>query len=251
MEIDVSLNITWSFRSYSHVAQNLVPYYVGLLGGNLTMEDNCFVGGNPRIVPVINEGGVIIDNNRTFVQRYEEVKNKTQCDYRAEVKTGTLEDPDESFLSACHVSNGKVCTASSIRKVDVPCLRSLDEIFLNEVKIVNSNTTRTYLLCPKSEYRIDHDDPSLVASMPSSMPIIFGRPNMHVLCGATGSAKGDCVVTGGERHVDVLKIFGNQSPPITNAFISGVSFVDARSSNVHVQSDSNIHFHDCLFEVSC
>ena len=57
------------------------------------------------------------------------------------------------------------------------------------------------------------------------------------------------MVAGGERHVDVKKLFDSNGPDVVNVLLSGITFTKANSANVFVQSDSSILLDDCIFEV--
>jgi len=213
------------------------------------MYDNCFIGGDELITNVVNENGVF-KSSSAFVQRQTSQIPITKCEFVAHVQEGTIEDRTnyDDLVFSCEKSDNSVCTATSLSKVDVPCLDSLDVIYNTEQNIYASEWVRTYLLRPYTTYKIGSHG-SEEGSGDGSFPIIVNRPNMRVLCGPRGSSDKECVVSGGIVQLGVFDEFRVDGPAATNVLIQGITFHKATSTNVLASFPGDVLFEDCIFSV--
>jgi hypothetical protein len=203
------------------------------------MQDHCFLGNDNRIASV-----VISDKEKTqiqtmgkFMQRQTEDMPPTKCDFLA-AKSGKADGIAGQMLTIQNFSQGGsdreaadsvTCTASAYLKNadkgkhEIPCVESLDDIYHTEATVTNEHSVRTYILCPNRTYEIRSKNKN---ANNGSAPIIIGRSNVHVLCGADGNSDNNCVLNGGEVQLAVYDEF-NIKHSVDNTLVQGVTFTEA------------------------
>jgi hypothetical protein len=219
-----------------------LAYIVGVDDGDLTMRDNCFIGNDDHIVPVIVENS-LVDVRDSFVQRQSDIPTPTQCQFLSV----TLLERNYS----CAPSDAHACSASSLSKVldEIPCLNSLDGIDKIESEIENDQWTRTYILCANTTFTVGSTGDISGPRKASSGPIVIGRPNIRIICGPDAKSRNGCVVSGGKLQLAIQDVF-QTGRPATNGYVRGLTFTGASSVNVLAVYPSDVEFRDCIFRVS-
>jgi hypothetical protein len=227
-----------------------LAFLISNAGGNLISHTNCFLDNDPRIVPIVTEQGNI-QATSSFVQRQVAVTSPTGCDFTASVTNGTLSRMGfEDVAFACTDSDAQTCGAASVKRVKVPCIDILNDVYQAESVVTDDSIVRTYLLCPKTTFKVATMNDNVGNPFDGSHPIIINRPNMRILCGAEGNSENNCVVSGGVFQLGIVDEFGTGGPPATNALVSGITFTGASSVNVQATFPSHVVLSDCIFKVS-
>jgi len=228
--------------------------------GDLTLHNNCFVDNDDAIAPVLNQDGQVHLHSNS-VQRETSVLPTTKCDF---VSTGMYDDnmgtaggdaksPFDPLARSCQQHDSDVCTASVLQEArgQVPCITDLQYIYDAEQQLESDAVTRTYRLCPDTDFDIQ---PISVGSgidkvtAYDSPPLIFGRSNIHVLCGADGKSSNRCVLKGGSIQVGIHDEFKTGvNEPLENVICKGLTFTDATTANVYATLSSDVLFDDCVF----
>lgn len=226
-------------------------------GGDLTGHTNCFIGNDPRIAPIVTENQFgNVQTTLSFVQRLSAELPPTGCEFLATVTTGTLDQLDfQDVAFTCQNSDAAVCTASSLNKVDPPCLTSLDDVYHFEANLTDDRSLRTYILCPGTKFEVggrnsNDGNPFDMSRSDGSYPIIINRPNMRVLCGADGSSQNDCVITGGDMQLGIIDEFNTGGLPAMNSLVRGITFTGASIANIQATFPCHVIVQDCIFRVS-
>jgi hypothetical protein len=230
-------------------------FLVGIFGGELSMHDNCFIGNDSRIAPVVTERLEIGTFAGNFVQRMTSQLSPTNCEFLAKVSGGGYLDLEKNDFDQvtfeCQQSDSNVCLASSLNDhYRVPCVNSLDSIYYNEDTLKEDSIVRTYILCPNTEYKIGSMNGDTGTPVDGFRPIVIGRPNVHILCGADGKSKNMCVLSGGVFQISLFDEFGSKTAA-SNTMVRGVTFTHASSVNFWVQFPGKVFLQDCIFNVSC
>jgi hypothetical protein len=227
-----------------------LAYFMCTTGGSLNAHNNCFLGNDERIAPIVNQNGAV-QTSASFVHRQTTTLPSTKCEFVSRVTEGTLDRLGfESVVFACEDSDASVCNAAALYKVYTPCLNSLDDIYHGEESLLSAEMTRTYILCPRTLYKIGSMNDENGNPFDGSLPIIINHPNMRVLCGADGKSDNECVITGGVVQLGIFDEFYTGGPPATDASVHGVTFTGASSVNVLASFPGDVLFHDCIFRVS-
>ena len=108
--------------------------------------------------------------------------------------------------------------------------------------------SRSYVLCPDKVYAIGSMDTS-TNLITDGQQFIRVRPNLALKCGEDGKVTNNCIVTGGDVHVDGTTYFGNKVSSVTNITIEGFTFSNAQKYSVWVTKPGDITFVDCVFSV--
>lgn len=205
----------------------------------MMLRDNCFLGNNDEIAPVVSQSSVISATSN-FNQRMTSFLPRSDCDFIAHNETGN------GFV--CQAAEASVCTATTTQNYRFPCVTYLDDIYFSEWDVLDSSVPRTYLLCPGTKFRVGsrHDD--FGTPIGGSYPIILGRSNIRVLCGADGSITNNCSVENGVVQVAHFDEFKTGGVPIVNALVSGISFEGASAINALVSGSGDVRFQDCVFK---
>jgi hypothetical protein len=224
-------------------------------GGDLTGHTNCFIGNDPRIAPIVTENGKA-QTSLSFVQRLSAELPPTGCEFHAIVTTGTLDQlgSQDVAFTCQNSSDADVCAASSLNKVDIPCLTNLDDVYHLEANLTDDRSLRTYILCPGTKFEVgrrngNNRSPFDLSPSDGSYPIIINRPNMRVLCGADGRSQNDCVITGGDMQLGIIDEFNTGGSPAMNALVRGVTFTGAGIANIQVTFPCHVVVQDCIFRV--
>ena len=102
------------------------------------------------------------------------------------------------------------------------CINNLNQIADNE-KNVNTNQQRTYHLCPNTNYdmaKIDFHNEFVRGQKP-----ISAQPNLRVVCGNDGRLQDNCVLRGGDLHIDATDLYGRRKRA-ANVYFEGITFAD-------------------------
>ena len=205
--------------------------------GELSLEDNCFVGNAAALTPVLTIGASSSASDTFWQQTYpDEVVPFTNCPFlaRGDVPNG----PFSCFMPTSLVT----CTAASLTNVTsplLPCESTLSDIQRKEAALVNDNVVRTYILCPNTDYLL-------------GSPLVLTRPNVRILCGADGQSGNQCIVTGGDVQ---MKVVGGAVDinafvkPLTNLLVHGLTFTQGEGVNVLVQHPCDLTLEQCIFMV--
>ena len=102
----------------------------------------------------------------------------------------------------------------------------------------NNSIPVTYIICPNTVF--DFDNPSNLWEM---------NGNTNYLCGADGSSKNNCTVTGGNAHFTIYSFTFNDSSK-ENILVSGFTFEKARFISGIIAAWGKHTFRDCIFKVS-
>lgn len=229
-----------------------MAYFVSNIRGTLTLHDNCFLGNDERIAPIVMEDGTL-ETSSTFVHRQKVHLPPTGCEFAARVAQGKLSRVGiKEVLFSCIPSDSSVCTASSLPRVELPCLTTLDDIYHGEeiLNTTDAEQTRTYVLCPQTTYLIASMNDESGKLVSGSLPIIVNHPNLRVLCGADGKQDNRCIIYGGVVQLGIFDEFQTQGPSATNVLVQGLTFSAASSVNVLARFPGDVFFRDCLFTVS-
>ena len=225
-------------------------------GGDLTGHTNCFIGNDPRIAPIVteNQHGKV-QTSVSFLQRLSAELPPTGCEFLSTVTTGTLNQlGSQDVAFTCQNSDAAVCAASSLNKVDLPCLTSLDDVYYFEAKLTDDRSLRTYILCPGTKFEVgsrngNNGRPFDLSPSDGSYPIIINRPNMRVLCGADGRSQNDCVITGGDMQLGIIDEFNTGGSPAMNSLVRGITFTGAFLANIQATFPCHVIVQDCIFRV--
>jgi len=238
-------------------AQTLLEYFIFNDGGDLTLHNNCWLGNDDVIAPVVNDDGGQALAYMNSVQRQTTVLPPTDCDFMSlgHVDTDTFQTAKHH---SCQTYDSPVCTAFALTKVmNPPCVEDLKVIYEIERDLDSDNATRTYRLCPDTKYNMLSSGGAEVGDSVTEHvhepPIVIGRSNIHLICGADGKSSNNCILDGGYIQLIVHNEFDvpEEHLPASNAVVQGITFTGAISTNVLVQSTMPIHikFHDCIFKV--
>ena len=209
---------------------------VGVKDGAAVLHNNCFLGNNEAIAPVvIEESSIIADTN--FVQRMSDLP-PSGCAFVSQVTAGesiyaTTNFTDTNFT--CVDSDAPVCGVSARSKhVDTPCLKSVNVIAEKEAAVVHDEFTRTYILCPNSTFAVN-------------VGLALEKSNVRILCGPDGASSNDCVLKGGSIQVSIVP----HKSAVVDGRIHGLTFSGAAVANVFMSTTSPSHFwlEDCVFRV--
>lgn len=214
--------------------------------GLLTLRSNCFIGNSGPIAPVVNDNGAVIHSSNS-VQRQTPEFPSTRCGF---ISHGSI-DKDTFNASAfkCEAPDVPVCRAAALSKVSVPCLQSLNEMYEIEQNLESDSNTRTHILCPETEYQLRGISEGIDTSSNKSLPIIIGRSNVHILCGADGKSDNRCLLSGGSVQLGVYDEYRSDTGRSTDALVQGLTFTGATSVNILANMPSSVHINDCVFKV--
>lgn len=216
-----------------------LPHLIYVEEASMMLHNNCFLGNDNDITPLVSQSSTIYAESN-FNQRTSSNLPKSNCDFIARNQTGP------EFV--CEAADAMVCKATAPQNYRYPCVTYLDDIYFSEWDVRDSSVTRTYLLCADTTFRVGsrHDDNG--TPMGGSYPIILGRSNIRVLCGADGKLENNCAVRDGVVQVAHFDEFDTNKAPIENAFVSGISFQEASAINVLVSGAGDVDFQDCVFK---
>lgn len=140
------------------------------------------------------------------------------------------------------------------------CYSSTTDIDLEELSLIQEAnydssmlSPRTYVLCPDTVIPIGTGDS--FDDWQGEFPLVIVNPNIHILCGESGSSENKCTLFGGEAQVQGLGSSdlpdSNIVPNASNFTIQGVTFKSALGTSVNFEiHGENIVIQDCLFLVS-
>lgn len=223
-----------------------MPNLIHIENAAVNLENNCFVGNDAGIAPVVVENASV-NAKSNFNQRTTNVIPNSGCEFVSHgVMTGAV-TPKMEYV--CEASDSPVCSNSQdTPSFRFPCVSYLDSIYFGEEQIVNANIPRTYLLCPNTVFRVGsrHTDEGIPVG--GSYPIILGRSNIRVLCGVDGRLENNCQILNGVVQVAHFDEYGTGGLPITNALVQGISFSGASSINVLISGKGDVVIQDCEFK---
>jgi len=129
------------------------------------------------------------------------------------------------------------------------CFTTINAMVLRESEITNTNEVRTYVFCPRSDFRIGKLDYS--KKLYAGQEMIPLRPNLHMKCGDSGERINQCTARWGDVLVDGTHYYGVGSPDtvLDNVVIEGFTFSDAGQHMAWISKAGSITFRDCAFEV--
>ena len=121
------------------------------------------------------------------------------------------------------------------------CIGSFDALRELEFKRWNNNTIPvTYVICPNTVFDMEVIKEQYQWEM---------NGNTNYLCGADGSSKNNCTVTGGDVHFQISYYAYGQSSK-NNILISGFTFEKAYFVNGVTGMSGKHTIRDCIFRVS-
>lgn len=128
------------------------------------------------------------------------------------------------------------------------CLTSINTMSVREALAFDTSLRRTYNLCPFTTYNVGtlNYDYELIEGQ-DMIPL---RPNIHVKCGDNGSHEDSCRIVGGDVQVDGTSFFGLDHDSLDNVILEGLTFVGVSRHNVWINKPGDVHFINCVFEVS-
>lgn len=78
-----------------------------------------------------------------------------------------------------------------------------------------------------------------------TQPLVIGRSHIQILCGPDGKASNDCRVKGGSVQLHVTDEFSSSANIV--ALVQGLTFSQAYSTNVLVDTTSDLLFSSCVW----
>jgi hypothetical protein len=219
---------------------------IGVYGGSLALDNTCFLDNDDRIAPVARSGGDLSSFSNS-VQRNSSALPITSCEF---ISLGDLE-PNGFNESAfqCTSADVPVCTATALSTVELTCFGDFSDIYDSEAEMDSDETTRTYRLCGSQEYLIRTSDAEDDDRENTTSPLIVGRSNVHVLCGADGKSNNGCRLRGGTYQLTIEDEY-RVGKPFQNVLIQGLTFQEATTYNVATGSNNDVMLNDCIFSVS-
>lgn len=218
-----------------------LPHLVYMESAPIALHHNCFIGNDDGIAPVVAQHSTVHFGSN-FNTRTTSQLSKSNCEFIAQNRTSLA---TEDFV--CENSDASVCTANHTPEYRFPCTSYLDDIYFSESDVKDSTVQRTYVLCPDTVFRVGSRHDQDGTPLGGSYPIILGRSNIRVLCGANGSFDNGCEVINGVVQVAHFDEFGNNNGPIANALVQGISFSGASAINALVSGTGDVVFRDCVF----
>ena len=158
------------------------------------------------------------------------------------------------FLSAFSVA------ARTVSAVDLgsgtSCIGSLDVLRSQEQLVVDDSTSRTYILCPNTEFEVAEVLLKGQAYSDGQSPILVGKSNLRIQCGEDGSSDNNCILTGGVYQLGFFRISSTEfadfeaasQEPIVNASIHGLTFKSAKTFNILAEGEGDLTIVGCVFE---
>jgi hypothetical protein len=128
------------------------------------------------------------------------------------------------------------------------CYDSLDPIRAAEQSLQDDSSVRTYVLCPETVFPVAKSFNQDGTPKTGQYPLILGRSNIHVLCGVDGKSENGCVLSGGLFQVGFFDEFQTGNPA-KNVLVQGLTFYDAKNTNVLAENKGDITIRDCIFQV--
>jgi hypothetical protein len=223
-----------------------LEYAVGLHQGSLTLENTCFLDNDDQLVPVAREGGQLKAFSNS-VQRNSTTLPGTKCDFVSEGRLERYGFNASDFV--CQSADSAVCTASALARVEPTCFRSFSEIDREELFLESDDATRTYRLCEDQVYQIRNFDADDDDRENTTTPLIIGRSNVKVLCGASGNSRNNCTLYGGTYQFTVHDEY-RVGTPFENVLVQGLTFQAATTYNVLTSTNNDVTLKDCVFTVS-
>jgi len=178
-------------------------------------------------------------------------------------------------LGRCSLSSCRRLLVAFILLVAIPmttttyaldaCLTSINSLVLREAMVIDpTSSSRSYTLCAGTEFQIGNVDDSNHNEITDGQEMIPLRPNLHVKCGDTGHRNENCLIKGGDVHVDGTRhLRGNRGNDdniillssaldanLTNIVIEGITFEDAAVHSLWLSRPGHVVFRDCEFRVS-
>ena len=221
-----------------------MPTLIYMASGFLTLKNNCFVGNDAGITPVIAQQSSV-EANSNFHQRASNNLPNTGCEFIAHNVMTDADNLNKGFV--CEASDAPVCTSKRPVNYRYPCVSYLDEIYFTESDITDPSIPRTYLLCPNTVFRVGSRHTDEGTPVGGSYPIILGRSNIRVLCGIDGKFGNNCLIRNGVVQVAHFDEFQTGGIPINNALVQGISFSSASSINALISGKGDVVFRDCAF----
>lgn len=130
------------------------------------------------------------------------------------------------------------------------CISDFNQIYDAESAISNTNTPRSYILCPNKLYEVGYLDynNNLRKNQDGGPPLPL-RPNMRIQCGDDGKRDNLCWLTGGDIQVDGTAISGLDDDHLHNVELVGLVFIGSMKHSLWVTKPGSITFRDCEWKV--
>lgn len=128
------------------------------------------------------------------------------------------------------------------------CVDKLYDVFLAESVVTNDRENRTYVLCPDSLYDISDSFSSEGEIGSAGSPLVFGRSNIHVICGNDGKSENNCTLRGGHVQAHLSDRFST-GDAINNVVLQGITFSKSVTHSVLAEHQGQMMILDCRFEV--
>jgi hypothetical protein len=140
--------------------------------------------------------------------------------------------------------------ASIAIQAEADCFDSLDPIRVAEEALEDDSEllVRTYVLCPHTVFEVAKVFMQDGSPKNGQYPLVLGRSNIHILCGVDGKSENDCVLSGGLFHVGFYDEW-ETGKAVTNALVQGLTFHDAKNTNILAENAGDILLRDCIFKV--
>ena len=135
-----------------------LPHLIYIQSAPLILDSNCFLGNNEGIAPVVAQQATDVSARLNFNQRTTSVLPNTNCEFIAHNLMNT--SASTSSIFACNGSDSEVCEAKVSSDYRYPCVTYLDDIYFSEWDVTDSDVPRTYILCPRTTFRVGsrHDE---------------------------------------------------------------------------------------------
>jgi hypothetical protein len=138
--------------------------------------------------------------------------------------------------------------ASIAIQVEASCFNSLDPIRVAEDAQEDDSELRTYVLCPQTVFGVAKVFKQDGSPKNGQYPLVLGRSNIHIMCGDDGKSENKCVLKGGLFQVGFYDEY-ETGKAVTNALVQGLTFQDAKNTNVLAENVGDISLRDCIFKV--
>lgn len=125
------------------------------------------------------------------------------------------------------------------------CIPDLNDLHDLEVA-ANTTVHRRYRLCKRREFSANSINVNF--NLGSGQRPLTARPNLFVKCGSSGKLENECIIKGGDLHIDATDKFGSTEEAV-NVEFKGMTFTGSNKYSFWGTKPGNITFTNCAFTV--
>jgi hypothetical protein len=222
-----------------------MPNLIRIEGAAANLKNNCFIGNDDSIAPVIAENAAVYTTSN-FNQRISSALPNSGCAFIGHNVMTDSVTLKKGYV--CEADDAPVCTSQRPATYRYPCVSYLDEIYFSEWEVSDASISRSYILCPNTDFRVGSRHTDEGTPIGGSYPIILGRSNVRILCGVDGKYENNCQILNGVVQVAHFDEFQTGGSPITDTLVQGIAFSGASSINALIASKGSVVFRDCSFK---